>query len=152
MFRGILVLVFFFLLVSNQSIGQSNDEASGDAQNGITVSEYCDKFARKYFESHPSEYLENSAIAVMESDVIMWFSNIFAPADSKFTSGYDCKFQASNKEGKFQEFSVSLFLTGTLAFAEYTQWEDLQIVPIEYVVDLNNSRIGYGVFKYLETP
>ena len=45
-----------------------------------------------------------------------------------------------------------MFLTKTLYFAGYTQWERLQIVPIERAVDEPNDRAGYGVFKYLESP
>lgn len=36
------------------------------------------------------------------------------------------------------------------AFAEHTQWEDLQIVPIMRVIDGDSGAAGYGVFKYLE--
>ena len=81
-----------------------------------------------------------------------WLSNVFAPSDSRFTAAYDCRFTARNGEGQVQAVSVEIFLTGTLEFAQYTQWKNLQIVPIEHVVDETRGRAEYGVFKYLEEP
>ena len=83
-----------------------------------------------------------------ESVVVQWLSNFFQPPGSRFTAGYDCWFRAGN--GEARTFSVGLFLTETLAFARYTQWEKLQLIPITYVTD--GDRAGYGVFKYLEVP
>ena len=78
-----------------------------------------------------------------------WISNLFQPPDARFTSGYDCRFQATNVRGRVQDVSAVLLLTGTVEFAEYTQWPALQAVPIEYVVDEAGGRNGFGVFKYL---
>ena len=78
-----------------------------------------------------------------------WISNVFQPPDARFTSGYDCRFKATNVRGRVQDVSAVLLLTGTVEFAEYTQWPELQAVPIEYVVDEAGGREGFGVFKYL---
>ena len=83
---------------------------------------------------------------------MMLITNVFQPADSRFTAEYDCRFRAKDAEGRVQDVSVGVLLTKTLDFARHTQWERLQVVPIEYVVDEANDRAGYGVFKYLETP
>lgn len=118
--------------------------------NSLTVSEYCEKFATTYCVNYALDYQEHSARVSKRSDAMRWLSNRFQPRDSRFTSGYTCRFQAKEKEGQIHKISVGLFLTGTLDFAEYTQWENLQIIPIEYVVDEIHGRAGYGVFKYLE--
>ncbi len=81
-----------------------------------------------------------------------WISNVFQPSYSEFTLGYDCHFQARNKGGRVHDVSVGIFLARYFRFAEYTQWKNLQIIPIAYVVDNTNNKAGYGVFKYLENP
>ena len=84
------------------------------------------------------------------SALFQGLSNLFQPPDSTFTAGYQCAFRARTQDGQAQTFSVSLLLTRTLSFAEHTQWERLQILPITYVTDETTGRAGYGVFKYLE--
>ena len=118
----------------------------------VTVSGYCEKFALRYCADNALEYQERSARADKRTDVMMWIENVFQPADSRFTSEYDCRFRARRKGERAQAISVGMFLTRTLEFAEYTKWRDLQIVPIEYVVDETHDRAGYGVFKYLDAP
>ena len=136
-------------------IGSSDGAREGksvDSRRRLTVSGYCEKFARQYSENNAMGYREGSASTKKKSDVMMGFSNLFAPSDSRFTSGYDCRFRAGRKGKQGQDYSVGLFLTGTLHFAEYTQWKKLQIIPIEHVMDEANDRAGYGVFKYLDKP
>lgn len=117
-----------------------------------TVSGYCEKFARKYCEDNAAVYEEGSARTEKRPDPMMRIENVFQPPDSRFTAGYDCRFQARRKGEGVREFSVSVLLTGTLHFAEHTKWKELQIVPIEYVADETNDRAGYGVFKYMKGP
>lgn len=74
---------------------------------------------------------------------------MFQPPDARFTSGYDSRFQATNVRGRVQDVSAVLLPTGTVEFDEYTQWPELQAVPIEYVVGEAGGRDGFGVFKYL---
>ncbi len=131
------------------------EEASLVDSQSVTVSEYCTKFAARYSESNAMEHLEHSVRTEKKSDVMMRVSNLFQPPDSRFTSGYDCHFQmAQTTEARLGRdvvnISVDLLLTKTLDFAEYTKWKDLQIIPIEHVVDEISNRSGYGVFKYLE--
>ena len=140
----------FPLLLLLASVTANHVQAE-DGRVGVPVSTYCEKFARKHAENNAMEYQEGSATADKRSDVLMHLSNMFQPSDSKFTAGYACHFQARNTQGHVQDISVDIFLTGTLRFAEHTQWEHLQIIPIEYAVDETNDRAGYGVFKYLET-
>lgn len=148
--RGFTVLAITGLLISGEAFGQSDDTSREIVQPSVAVTEYCEQFARKYFHEHANRYLENSTKTKKILDVHRWISNLFSPSDSRFTSGYKCKFQTMNANGESQQFTVSLFLTNTLSFAEYTQWEDLQVLPIKYVVDSDNNRSGYGVFKYFE--
>ena len=129
---------------------QAEEGRTVDSRNSVPVSRYCDNFARKYAENNAMEYQEDSTSIEKQSDVLMHLSNMFQPSDSKFTAGYACHFQARNKQGHVHDISVAIFLTGTLQFAEYTKWRDLQIIPIAYAVDETNDRAGYGVFKYLE--
>ena len=65
---------------------------------------------------------------------MMRIGNFFQPPDSRFTAGYDCRFQERPEGEQVRDISVGVLLTGTLQFAEYTKWQELQIVAIEYVV------------------
>lgn len=116
------------------------------------MSAFCEKFARQYCEDNTVVYQEGSARTEKRSDLMMRIENFFQPPDSRFTASYDCRFQARPEGEQVRDISVGVFLTGTLHFAEYTKWPELQIVPIEYVVDEVNGRAGYGVFKYLKGP
>lgn len=133
--------------------GESADERTFvHSRRRVTVSAYCEKFAKRYSALNALEYQERSVRAEKRSDVMMRIGNLFQPADSRFTSGYDCRFRAGRQGERAWEISVGLFLTGTRRFAEHTKWKDLQIVPIEPVVDETHDRAGYGVFKYLKDP
>ena len=132
---------------------QTADEGTSVvSRHRVTVSGYCEKFALRYCALNALEYQERSARADKRTDVMTWIANVFQPADSRFTSEYDCRFRASRNGERAQEISVGVYLTRTLHFAEYTKWKDLQIIPVEYVVDETHDRAGYGVFKYLEAP
>ena len=113
---------------------------------GVRVAEYCETFAKRYAEIHETPYRDGSAHTSKQSDVMRWASNVFQPAGSRFTAGYDCRFEVGAEATV--PVSVSLYLTETQAFAEHTQWEKLQIIPIEHVVDEARGRAGYGVFIY----
>ena len=115
---------------------------------------YCEKFAEAYLASNAIEHTGVSVRTEKKPDIMMWLSNLFQPSDSRFTAGYDCRFTArgGEGEGEVRTVSVGIFLTGTLEFAHYTKWKNLQIIPVEHVVDAARSRAGYGVFKYLKEP
>ena len=123
-----------------------------EAAGSVSVARYCEKFADAYLQSKAIDHTRLSVRTEKKPDIMNWLSNVFAPSDSRFTAGYDCRFSARNAEGQVHAVSVGIFLTGTLEFAHYTQWKSLQIVPIEHVVDDTRGRAGYGVFKYLEAP
>ena len=149
---GILIILLAGFGAADGGDGRAEKGRPVDSRNGVAVSGYCENFARKYSEDNAIDYQESSVKVEKKSDVMMHLSNLFSPSHSKFTSGYDCHFQARGRQGEAHDISVGLFLTGTLHFAEYTKWERLQIIPVEYVVDQANDRAGYGVFKYLEKP
>ena len=149
-----LVIIFVFFFISCLSKG--TDNKSADAKRNVTSQsvvspvDYCKSFSIKYVEDKNSFLLENSIKTEPKSDFLKWISNVFSPSDSRFTAGYDCQFQTKDQNNTVHNISVNLLLTGTLAFAEHTKWEGLQIIPITYVVDEMNGKEGYGVFKYLE--
>ena len=144
------------ILVSGCDAGNGLRETAGEgtasagSRHSVTVTAYCREFARRYCALNALDCREDSARVEKRSDLMMRIGNLFSPADSRFTSGYDCRFRAGSQGGRAREVSVGLFLTGTRQFAEYTKWEDLQIIPVGYVVDEARDRSGYGVFKYLE--
>lgn len=146
------IAILVLLSVCLGSCGFTQVEENHRSARSVTVAEYCENFARTYSGSNALGYQEHSARIEKISDVMRWASNMFSPPDSRFTSGYTCHFQARGTEGQVRDISVGIFLTGTLDFAEYTQWKGLQIIPIEHVVDQRNDRRGFGVFKYLEKP
>ena len=123
-------------------------EAAGEP---VAVSRYCERFARTYTQMQGMDYREHSAGTGKKGDIMMWATNFFQPKDSRFTAGFDCRFQGRDEAGEVHHLAVAIFLTKTLHFAEYTQWPKLQVIPIAYVVDETSGREGYGVFKYLET-
>ena len=122
------------------------------AEQQFTVAGYCEAFARVYCTQQALTYEVQSVQTDPLSEVMRFLANVFQPSDATFTAGYQCAFRAQTQDGQTQTFSVSLFLTRTLSFAEHTQWERLQLLPITYVTDETTGRAGYGVFKYLETP
>lgn len=127
-------------------------DTPADSQGDMTVSRYCEKFARAWCRNNAIHYTEASATTKKKSDIMRRLSNAFQPQDSQFTAGYDCHFLAGKEDGQAHRISVAILLTGTLDFAHYTKWEKLQIIPVAYVVDESNDRAGYGVFKYLKKP
>ena len=118
----------------------------------VSVVRYCEQFAEAYLASNAIGYTGLSVRTEKKPDIMMRLSNVFQPSDSRFTAGYDCRFTARGGEGQFRTVSVGLFLAGTLEFAHYTKWKDLQMIPVEHVVDATRGRAGYGVFKYLKEP
>ena len=123
-----------------------------ESAGSVSVVRYCEKFAEAYLAGNAIESTGLSVRTEKKSDIMMRLSNVFQPSDSRFTAGYDCRFTARGGEGQVRTVSVGIFLTGTLEFAHYTQWKNLQIIPVEHVVDETRGRAGYGVFKYLEEP
>lgn len=109
---------------------------------GHDVVRYCGDFARAYSDINELEYQEGSATARKLSDIGKWVQNVAQPKGFRFTAGYGCRFEAGDRR-----FSVQVLLAETRGFAEHTQWEKLQIVPIRRVA--SDGREGYGVFKYL---
>lgn len=116
--------------------------------NSVSVSGYCEEFAGAYSEANGFDYRPESASTERSSDAPMWLQNAVQPSASRFTAGYVCRFHAMD-EADVRRFSVRIYLTKTRSFAEHTQWERLQLVPIRHVLDETNAREGYGVFKYL---
>lgn len=157
--RKTSVFVLVFMLsgcagaVSGEA-GRAGDRSTAvpRSRGTLAVSGYCEDFAMKYAENNGVAYRKDSARTEKESDAWMWISNAFQPPGSRFTAGYRCRFRTRAGHGEAHEVSVGIYLTQTLGFAEHTKWEDLQIVPIEYVVDEAHDRAGYGVFKYLKSP
>ena len=140
---GLLVLVL---------VGCHASNGHADPPGGVPVAGYCEAFAQAFCEQQALAYQEQAVSIAPLSALFLGLSNLFQPPDSTFTAGYQCAFRAQTQDGQTQTFSVSLFLTRTLSFAEHTQWERLQLLPITYVTDETTGRAGYGVFKYLETP
>ena len=149
--RGCIAMVLLAGCDAGNAQRQTADEGAAVVPP-VTVSGYCEKFALRYCALNALEYEARSARADKRTDVMTWIANVFQPADSRFTSEYDCRFRARRKGERAREISVGVYLTRTLHFAEYTKWEDLQIIPVEYVVDETHDRAGYGVFKYLDAP
>ena len=134
--------------------GKDSENASTKKlESAVRPFDYCKSFSIKYAENKDSVLLEDSIKIKQKSVIYKWLSNLFQPPGSRFTAGYDCRFQIRDREELIHNVSVGLFLTETFHFAKHTQWERLQIIPIEYVADKVNETQGYGVFKYLkDTP
>ena len=109
---------------------------------GDEVVRYCEDFARAYSGISELEYQVGSATTRKLSDIGKWVQNVAQPKGSRFTAGYGCRFEAGDRR-----FSVRVLLAETRGFAEHTQWEKLQVVPIRRVA--SHGRQGYAVFKYL---
>ena len=148
---GCIAMVLLVGCDTGNAQRQTPDEGTA-VVSPVTVSGYCEKFALRYCADNALENQKRSARADKRTDVMMWIANVFQPADSRFTSGYECRFRARRNGEQARVISVDIYLTRTLEFAEYTMWEGLQIIPVEYVVDETRDRAGYGVFKYLDAP
>ena len=150
--HSILLVLLASCGAGNGNSGRAEEARSVASPRGVTVAAYCGKFAREYSKRNALRFQDGSTRTAKRWDVMMLISNVFQPSDSRFTAEYDCRFRARDTEGRVHDVSVGVFLTKTLDFARYTQWGNLQVVPIEHVVDEASDRAGYGVFKYLEGP
>ena len=136
----------------NADVERAGTGSRVGSAGSVSVVRYCERFAEAYLASRAIGYTGLSVATEKEPDILMWLSNVFQPSDSRFTAGYDCRFTARGVEEQVRTVSVGIFLTGTLEFAHYTMWKDLQMIPVEHVVDVTLGRAGYGVFKYLKEP
>ena len=156
MSRTWVCLSFVTLLAAcwteNADVERADAGSRVGSAGSVSVVRYCEKFAEAYLASQAIGYTGLSVATEKEPDILMWLSNVFQPSDSRFTAGYDCRFTARGVEEQVRTVSVGIFLTGTLEFAHYTKWKDLQMIPVEHVVDATLGRAGYGVFKYLKEP
>lgn len=110
---GFILLLLVVMLIGRLPMMASAEHDLIDAQDGLTVSRYCEKFARTYSEDHAMEYQERSASIERQSDGLMWLSNLFQPPHAKFTAGYECHFHAGRKGESAQKISVGVFLAKT---------------------------------------
>ena len=76
-------------------------------------------------------------------------ANVSQPGGSKFLATYRRRFVPERTGGDPEQISAGPYLVETREFAQHTQWEDLQIVPIDHLTDRASGAAGYGVFKYL---
>lgn len=130
--------------------GASRQAGSPAGPRDESVASFCKAFAKQYAGDNGLELLEGSERVSPKSDWLMRLSNVFQPSDSRFTAGYECRFLTGGGEDPAAGYAVDLILANTLEYAQYTQWERLQLVPITYLVDEERKRSGYGVFKYLK--
>ena len=149
--------LFVLTFLAGGGLGNADAErvAGGEpveSGGSVSVVRYCEQFAEAYLESQAIDYSDLSVQTEKKAEFLTWLSNAFAPPDSRFTAGYDCRFTAQTDQGQARTVAVGLFLTGTLEFAHYTKWPNLQLIPVEHVVDEAHGRAGYGVFKYLTDP
>ena len=157
-----LICFLFICCVACQRDNGAMDKRRINSQGSITVLEYCKAFAMKYAGENNFSINTDTVQIEKKWDLWKWIANLFQPGqpgqpdqpgqppNSLFTAGYDCDFQVRDAEETAYDYSVDIFLTETLVFAEYTKWEHLQIIPIQHVVDPVNDKAGYGVFKYLD--
>ena len=149
--------LFVLTFLAWGGIGNADAERVAGAEpvesgGSVSVVRYCEQFAEAYLESQAIDYSDLSVQTEKKAEILTWLSNAFAPPDSRFTAGYECRFTAQTDQGQARTVAVGIFLTGTLEFAHYTKWPNLQLIPVEHVVDEVHGRTGYGVFKYLTDP
>ena len=115
------------------------------------LKDYCQTYLdalAKLYEKNSSSHATASVSAVGPDNGIMIFiTNIFQPFDSKFHSGYIYRFHIDLHEKKLSG-SMTLLLIENKAFAEYTQWKDIQIIDIGEVSHPRDETL-YVVVKYL---
>ena len=123
------------------------------AGQATSAPEYCAEFADAHAARHQVRLAPGSVRVEAGSTVESWLwlrlSNLFQPAGSKFLAGYRCSFATAAIRRAPQTFAVDLLVAETRAFAEHTQWSDLQMVPIRPIAEATTGRVGWGVFKYL---
>ena len=149
--------LFVLTFLAGGGLGHADAERVAGAEpvesgGSVSVVRYCEQFAEAYLESRAIDYSDLSVQTEKQAEFLTWLSNAFAPPASRFAAGYDCRFTAQTDQGQARTVAVGLFLTGTLEFAHYTKWPNLQLIPVEHVVDEAHGRAGYGVFKYLTDP
>lgn len=151
-FVVLVALLAAFSAIPIHATDERNDGSDLEiAEKNVSVESYCAEFVSVY--SHRNEVVQDKdSVAVKRLPVVLkWLSNAFQPRDSRFVAGYRCSFATINEDGARESASVSIYLTETREFAEFTQWECLQIVPIRRIVNETDGSIGYGVIKYFES-
>ena len=148
--NGLAALIGAMFAVAGCNVDSPADSGQPlPVERAVAVPAYCASFAHAYAAQNTVDLDADSPRIEAGSALGGWMSNLFQPTGSRFLSGHRCTFEtASSKRGR-ETVSVDILLAETRAFAEHTQWEDLQIVPIRRVLDEANDRAGYGVFKYL---
>ena len=124
--------------------------------SGSSLKEQLKDYCQTYLDALAELYEKNSSshatarVSALDrgSGVMKFISNIFQPPDSRFHSGYTCRFHINLREKKHPG-SMLLLLTESKAFAEYTQWAFIQIIEIGEVSH-PQDRTLYAVVKYLE--
>ena len=148
--NGLAALIGAMFAVVGCSVdgpGDSGQPVPGE--RAVAVPGYCASFAHAYAAQSAVDLDADSVRVEAGSAVGRWMSNLFQPTGSRFLSGHRCTFETASSKSGHHTVSVDILVAETRAFAEHTQWEDLQIVPIRRVVDEASDRAGYGVFKYL---
>jgi len=114
---------------------------------------YCRSYAQAVpvalLQQSDSYYIEGSAKIAQLMNISRWLSNLFQPPDSRFYAGYKCRFSIQQQD-RTTAASVQLLLANTQIYANHTQWEHIQIIPIKAIDDTDNGRTGYIVVKYLD--
>ena len=121
-------------------------------KKGRSPKEYCESFATAYAQNLSSALVENSVTVEGEdiSDTVeKWATNFFQPHGSKFVTNYKCHFETTASSHTRSLVLVYLFLVETYHFANHTQDEEWQVIPIEYIIDPLKEKEGYAVFKFL---
>ena len=117
------------------------------------LEDYCQAYIYAVVESYGKDLIPDQTVHVETVSqglflrAYAWFGNIFQPFDSTVDSVYECKFQLNIKEKKHLG-SLQLLLIENKDFAEYTKWDDTQIIDIGEVSDSEDKY--YIVVKYLK--
>ena len=137
-----LILPWFSVVASDSTPALKNQ-----------LKDYCQAYIYAVVESYGKDLIPDQTVHVETVSqglflrAYAWFGNIFQPFDSTVDSVYECKFQLNIKEKKHLG-SLQLLLIENKDFAEYTKWDDTQIIDIGEVSDSEDKY--YIVVKYLK--
>ena len=154
--RTLLICAALSCFVFSAYEGSATDSSLSALSSVPSLQEQLKDYCQTYLEALATLYEKNSSshatarVSALDrgSRMMTFMTNIFQPFDSRFHSSYICRFQIDLHEKK-RAGSMTLLLIENKAFAEYTQWKDIQIIDIGEVSHPQDETL-YVVVKYLE--
>jgi len=120
---------------------------------GRTMQEHARSYCEDYGKASAGHFLQPGTLEIREIQLdergwlYRFVNNFVQPRDSRFAHVFECRFQVVYSDSRHEGSALLLFIKNR-EFAEYTQWEDIQVLDMGEVAAENET--FYIVVKYLK--